>query len=539
MVERAPSKQESSIQTSSQKTEFTPRVIIKFHDSINVPYEDQVERYLDKFDDEFWPIFSKQFPGVTFQKLFHSVAPQRILKLVEQARRTDRTYLPPNFLTYFALPIPTGINAQAVAEALSSRHAIVERAYVEGVPSGPNNPYYDQGPSDPYWPGQRYLRGEADIDDPSGVKIKVSGIDAEYAWTVPGGDGGGATAGLQFVDLERGWFLDHRDLPAGKIILDGSNQYLEHGTSVLGIVVAQDNCIGCIGIAPKVATMRAVSYYRPTVNLADAIQAALNVMNFGDVLLLEVQMDYCGYPMAPLEIQPDLFDLIRLGTALGIIIVEAAGDGNLNLDNVPCMPQKDSGAIMVGAASMTAPHSRPAYANFSNYGSRINCYAWGENIVTLGTSPDNYVYGFGATSGASAIVAGAALSVQGVSITNNGFRLSPQQMRTLLGDPALGIQSQNPAVDKVGVMPNLKNIIPVVLTLTPDIYIRDNETDTGAPHTGPICESPDIILLPAMITLPDTPQGKYGEGSGTESDKTLGFEAEAGQDNFIYVRMRN
>jgi hypothetical protein len=31
----------------------------------------------------------------------------------------------------------------------------------------------------------------------------------------------------------------------------------------------------------------------------------------------------------------------------------------------------------------------------------------------------------------------------------------------------------------------------------------------------------------------------FGEGSGTENDESLGFEAESGQDNYIYVRMRN
>ena len=35
------------------------------------------------------------------------------------------------------------------------------------------------------------------------------------------------------------------------------------------------------------------------------------------------------------------------------------------------------------------------------------------------------------------------------------------------------------------------------------------------------------------------PQATYGEGSGTEDSNTLGSKAEAGQDNYIYVRVRN
>jgi hypothetical protein len=35
------------------------------------------------------------------------------------------------------------------------------------------------------------------------------------------------------------------------------------------------------------------------------------------------------------------------------------------------------------------------------------------------------------------------------------------------------------------------------------------------------------------------PQATFGQGSGTENSDTLGHEVEAGQDNFIYVRMKN
>lgn len=69
-----------------------------------------------------------------------------------------------------------------------------------------------------------------------------------------------------------------------------------------------------------------------------------------------------------------------------------------------------------------------------------------------------------------------------------------------------------------------------------DVYIRDNVNDTGTPHTGPINNSPDIILCPEKV---DNPQKAYGEGSGTENDCALGYEAVFGQNNYIYVRVRN
>jgi hypothetical protein len=86
-------------------------------------------------------------------------------------------------------------------------------------------------------------------------------------------------------------------------------------------------------------------------------------------------------------------------------------------------------------------------------------------------------------------------------------------------------------------MPNLRAIIENVLDVgIPDVYIRDNATDTGTPHTGPISTSPDVILRPTSVP---NPQLAYGEGSGTEGSMTLGYEAIAGQDNFIYTRVRN
>ena len=86
-------------------------------------------------------------------------------------------------------------------------------------------------------------------------------------------------------------------------------------------------------------------------------------------------------------------------------------------------------------------------------------------------------------------------------------------------------------------MPNLRAIIDgMVLNLSPDIYLRDFVGDNGDPHLGAISSSPDIILRP--MAVPD-PQAAFGAGSGTENDVTLGYEAESGQDNFVYVRVRN
>lgn len=195
---------------------------------------------------------------------------------------------------------------------------------------------------------------------------------------------------------------------------------------------------------------------------------------------------------------------------------------------------------MVGAASSTIPHTR---MNFSNFGSRIDCYGWGENVDTATSttampfSTTAYTGGFSGTSSALPIVTGAALLIQGIAENGLGFRFSAWQMRALLSDPATGTPSNNPAVDRIGVMPDLQAIINGnAIGLAPDVYLRDFVGDTGGPHAGAISASPDVILRP---TAEPSPQAASGEGSGTENSNTLGFQAEAGQDNFLYVRVRN
>ncbi len=105
-------------------------------------------------------------------------------------------------------------------------------------------------------------------------------------------------------------------------------------------------------------------------------------------------------------------------------------------------------------------------------------------------------------------MAGAALVVQGVYQANQGFRLSPRQLRATLSDPALNTPPAAAETTAMGVMPNLRAIIDTQLNVTPDVYVRDNVADTGDSHTGFISASPDVILRPAPVA---DPQASFGE----------------------------
>lgn len=505
---------------------YIPRVVVKFRDSVQLPYEDGIERIFEAQRVGPWKELAARHPGIHMRRLFNAVKPATLATMVEEARNRDRTYKPPNFFTYFVIDCPAA-DPEGLARDLRQWPS-VENAYFD--PPG-DDPAVNAG-DDPRWPNQGYL-------DPA-----PDGIDAEFAWTFPGGDG----AGQQFVDLEQGWTLNHEDLNAhGATLVFGTlvNTSRPHGTAVLGEVCGVDNTLGGVGIAANLASVNVVSHSGIVNTIPNAIVAALATLPFGGVLLLEVQINFL-----PAESVQGNFDAIRLATALGIVVVEAAGNGGNDLDafldggqqvlNRASGAFRDSGAIMVGAASSSTPHTR---LSFSNFGSRIDCFAWGENVntssstTTMPFSLNGYTTTFNGTSSASPIITGAALLVQGLAEANLGYRFSPRQVRTLLGDSATGTASNNPTVDRIGVMPNLRAILDGnILGLAPDLYLRDFVGDNGDPHAGAISASPDVILR----TAPEAnPQAAFGEGSGTENSQTLGFEAEAGQDNFIYVRARN
>jgi hypothetical protein len=499
---------------------YLPRVIVKFSDEVGVEDEGAIGERLAQFG------IKAAFAGqeLRFRHLYSALKPAELQRLVALAEERDPTYRAPNFLSYFVVDCPSGVHPLELAKEISA-WPLVEEAYPDQRAEDP----VVNAADDPRSGNQGYL-------DPS-----PDGVDARAVWPLPGGDG----AGQRIIDLEQGWTLNHEDLTAhGATVLFGSvvNSSRYHGTAVLGEICAVDNALGDVGIAPNVASVNVVSHSGATSNIPNAIATAIANLDYGHLLLLEVQINFL-----PAETVPANFAAIRLATALGVVVVEAAGNGANDLDlytdsgglavlNRGSADFKDSYAIMVGAANSPSPHSRWASSNF---GSRIDCYGWGQNVDS--TSSDSagsttlYTSVFQGTSSASPIVTGAALCVQGLAEASLGLRFGPVQLRAILSNAATGTASANPATDRIGVMPDLAAIAGV-LSLRPDVWLRDYIGDSGDPHTGPISASPDVILRKTAVT---NPQASFGQGSGTENDDTLGFEAEAGQPNYIYVRVMN
>jgi serine protease len=367
----------------------------------------------------------------------------------------------------------------------------------------------------------------------------TQGIDAEWAWRLqPPRDGSGAN----FIDVEFAWQDGHEDMwplpPLGGVpgALNPQGSSLSfHGLGVLGIIHARtNNAKGIAAVAPGASPSLIASALHAdgTVNVADALTAVNLASSAGDIVLVELQTT----TRAPVESVHAEHAAIMLLVSRGKVVIEAAGDAAVEL-TAYAEVAVDSGAIVVAGAKSALPH---AWDQMSNWGARVDVYAWGEGVYTTGgtgsappgpapvaqDAPNRYTIDFNASSSAAAIVAGAALIVQGAYKASALGALTPSQLRDLFRTTGTAGGGGHP----IGRMPDLKQLLP-------DIYIRDNLTDDGTvPTAGTLSISPDVIVATTAVA---NPQATYGAGSPNENVDTLGEQVEFGQTNYVYVRMKN
>jgi subtilisin family serine protease len=322
-----------------------------------------------------------------------------------------------------------------------------------------------------------------------------TGVDARYAWTLPGGGG----AGVEIIDLEWAWQFSHEDLAGnqGGVVAGTPSGATDHGTAVLGVLSGDRNEFGVTGICPD-ASVSAVSF--SDIASADAIILAADRLQAGDIILLEIHRpgprfgfeergDQHGY--IPIEWWPDDLAAIQYAVGRGIIVVEAGGNGFENLNDslyekpdIGFPPEwvnpygaagPDSGAILVGAgAPPPETHGKDFGPNltrltFSNYGSRLDAQGWGKEVTTCGygdlqggADPNLYYSDkFAGTSSASPIVAGAIGCLQGVLHAESSAVLTPVEVRELLRTTG-SLQAESPdkpLSERIGSRPDLRQLI--------------------------------------------------------------------------------
>lgn len=367
---------------------------------------------------------------------------------------------------YYEISVRSIAEAEGLINDLNALD-IVELAYVQPIPEVAE----DKDPPTPdYSPNQSYR-----LEAPKGV-------DAVYANTLPGGDG----SGVKVVDIEYAWQMTHEDLEnsIGGIIGDevpfGMDSH--HGTAVIGEMIGTDNGYGVTGICPGADIgMVSVANY----GTSNAILLAADSLEAGDLILIELHAPGPRYDFASREDQAgyicmeywqDNFDAIVYASAKGIVVVEAAGNGGEDFDDVIYENRFDttyrnSHAIIAGAAGPWSWPEDLQRLDFSNYGERVNLQGYGRGVYTTGYgelfAPNDdidqyYTALFSGTSSASPIVTGAAACLQGRYKAIYNRVLTADQIRTILtqsGTPQLGNTSEH-----IGPRPDLNaafQILPV------------------------------------------------------------------------------
>lgn len=366
----------------------------------------------------------------------------------------------PDLDGYFRVALNNDDGARVAAQ-LRTLPQIAE-AYVEPMPAA--------SPSSPSFVSQQRYQLAA----PTGI-----GVSAVNSWPGARGDD------INIYDVEYSWNTAHEDLSKARVAgakvpwRHPSDPFSDdnHGTAVLGILSGDSNAYGITGDVRNAAVHMTNTYssdggYNP----AAAITVATNKAVAGDVMLLEQQ----AYgpsgdtdELVPIEWLPDVYDAIRAAVAKGVIVVEAAGNGNRNLNasaygsSFP-RGRANSGALVVGAGASCSGGSQIAHSRmwYSDYGSRVDVQGWGECVVSSGygdlfgtTNSNYYTRTFGGTSSASAIVATAAAAYSGAYKKLNGVPATPAKVRADLiasGTPQTALSTYP---GKIGPLPNLASAL--------------------------------------------------------------------------------
>jgi subtilisin family serine protease len=284
---------------------------------------------------------------------------------------------------------------------------------------------------------------------------------------------------------------------------------VDHDTGAMSIIVADDtNGVGIRGIAPSVSYSYVShelplpgydsyytspgfgqSQYSPG-NAVNRTTGAPFNLGLGDVLIIEsgvcVSVNEPEFPLLIVEVpgylpnskcvfqeyKSSVFDAIDSAVKKGITVISPAHNSGVNHDQLFFNGRYtrghsnyvDSGAIIVGSKKLDGTKR-----DDSNYGSRIDVSALGESIYSAGatcggaclnqpsalTDP-NQVYnsGYGGTSGAAPIVAGAVVVLQSLQKARGGKPIPPKVMRQLLRE--IGTLQLGDLSKRVGRTPDVR-----------------------------------------------------------------------------------
>jgi len=323
----------------------------------------------------------------------------------------------------------------------------------------------------------------------------VDRIDAEIVW---GGfeDAksvtGNAGAGIDVMIIDTGIDYTHPDLndnyAGGTDFANGDSNPLDdngHGTHCAGIIGAEDNGVGVIGVAPYVNLWAIKALDQRGSGYASDIAAGIDwaVSNGAEV----ISMSLGGGSHPTMETACDN------AYASGVVLVAAAGNDGINSVSYP--------AAYGSVIAVSATDKNDNLASFSNYGSEIELAAPGVNIystmptydayLTSGGPPwtrynKNYDYMSG-TSMACPHVAGVAALVIASGITNNvDVRNKMASTAEDLGATGPDIRYGNGLIDAEAAAGGVTNYPPTASFIYTTSDLEASFTDTSTDYDGTV-----------------------------------------------------
>lgn len=228
--------------------------------------------------------------------------------------------------------------------------------------------------------------------------------------------------GIKVAILDSGWpyhiDLYNNILETKDFVSNKGEENQGHGVSVTGVIAAEDNSFGVVGVAPRVGIL-----YGRVLNNSGA-GSAENIINGLDYAI-KSNVDIISLSFGARFAHKPLYDKIKEAYNKNIVIVSCAGNDKVE-DSVN-YPAKWEEVISVGAVNESGE-----IADFCSKGYKIDVYAPGVSV--LSTHLNNSYGCFSGTSFATPFISG--IIALGISARRkNGKKdLKPEKIRKLLNN---------------------------------------------------------------------------------------------------------